>query len=240
MEEYSIKFGEKNIDFKVQRKNVKNINLNIQPNMDVIVSASNEVPLEYILNFVKRKAGWIIKRKEYFKEVLPEGNSIKELVSGESYKYLGRQYRLRVEYSEKEFVKFEKGFIYLYVKDILNTKRKERLLNNWFKERAVFFYNEILNKQYLSFSKYNVEKPIIEIRKMKARWGSCLKNSNKIIINFDLIKAPKYCIEYVILHELIHFIYTNHDEKFYNMLNIFMPDWKKRKKILDEEIARFL
>lgn len=75
---------------------------------------------------------------------------------------------------------------------------------------------------------------------MKSRWGSCLHQKNTILLNFDLIKAPKYCIDCVVLHELIHFIYKNHDNKFYNLLTVLMPDWKSRKAILDEVIVREL
>jgi len=75
---------------------------------------------------------------------------------------------------------------------------------------------------------------------MKARWGSALIDTNTILLNTKLIKAPKHCIDYVILHELIHFKYNDHGENFYNMLYSLMPDWEKRKKILDEEIVKEL
>ncbi len=75
---------------------------------------------------------------------------------------------------------------------------------------------------------------------MKARWGSCYRKERYIILNLHLIKAPKYCIDYVVLHELIHFKYKNHDNKFYTFLTSLMPDWEKRKKILDEEVIKDL
>lgn len=83
---------------------------------------------------------------------------------------------------------------------------------------------------------HGVEYPELKLRKMKNRWGSCYINEKKIILNEVLIKAPKDCIDYVILHELIHFIYKNHDENFYKMLFLLMPDWKERKNILDSKI----
>ena len=73
---------------------------------------------------------------------------------------------------------------------------------------------------------------------MKARWGSCDNGKQNIILNFDLIKAPKYCIDYVVLHELLHFMYKNHNKDFYDFLTALMPDWTYRKEILDEEIIR--
>jgi len=75
---------------------------------------------------------------------------------------------------------------------------------------------------------------------MKARWGSCITDKRLILINSELIKAPKYCIDYVILHELLHFKYRNHDAEFYNFMTSLMPDWKQRKEILDEEVVRDL
>lgn len=96
--------------------------------------------------------------------------------------------------------------------------------------------HEIKYGEYKIIGKYEVPNVQINIRKMKSRWGSCLLEKQIIILNKELIKAPKYCIEYVILHELIHLIYKNHDKKFYDFLYTLMPDWKERKRILDEEI----
>lgn len=240
MEKLQVEYGGKIIPFFLERKNVKNVNLHIKPDMTVKVSANERVPLEFILNFVKGKAAWIIKNVQFFEDVQPEVQSQKEYVSGESFKYLGKQYRLRIEESETEGVKYYRGFIYLFVKDKQDHKRKENLFGQWLRNRAEIVFNESLEKMYSSIQKYDVKKPEITIRTMKARWGSCLRDSNAILLNFELIKAPKYCIDYVVLHELIHFLYKNHDHQFYNFLSALMPDWKQRKSILDEEVVREL
>jgi predicted metal-dependent hydrolase len=75
---------------------------------------------------------------------------------------------------------------------------------------------------------------------MKKRWGSCLRSKGVILLNFELIKAPKYCIDYVMIHELLHFIRKNHDSQFYDLLTVLMPDWKERKEILDENVVLFV
>lgn len=240
MEKYSIKYGEKIIKFEVERKNVKNINLNVKPDMKVVVSANFSVPTEYLLKFVKEKASWIIKNISYFKDAQPEITSVKEYISGESFKYLGKQYRLRVEENQDESVRYFQGFIELRIKDKKNKTKKEKLLNEWFRRKAILNFNESLNRVYSMVEKYGIKKPEIQIRIMKARWGSCILDKNLIVLNFDLIKAPKFCIDYVVLHELLHFRYINHDAEFYNFLTMLMPDWKKRKEILDEEFVREL
>lgn len=241
MAKHSIIYGNKTIEFEILRKNVKNLNLNIKPDMTISISANEKVPLDDILKFVKDKAPWIVKNVNFFKDVQPEHISNKEYVSGESFKYLGRQYRLVVEEVVKnENVKLYQGYFYLYVKDKTNIVKKERLMDNWFRKRAALAFNESLDRVYSSMEKYDIAKPDIRIKTMKARWGSCLKDKNIILLNYELIKAPKFCIDYVVLHELIHFKYRNHDAKFYDFMTSLMPDWKQRKEILDEEVVREL
>ncbi|WP_419726420.1 M48 family metallopeptidase [Terrisporobacter petrolearius] len=240
MNTYEVPYGESIIKFKLERKNVKNINLNIKVNGDVVISANEEVPEEYIKDFVIKKANWIEKNIKYYKAHEQENLEKKELVSGETLKYLGRQYRLKVVESQSEYVKYFRGYIYLYVKDRNDYKRKEELLSEWYDYKCKKIFTDLYNETYPVVSKYNVSPVKINIRKMKTRWGSCITSKSTIILNKDLIKSPKYCIKYVILHELIHMICSEHSKEFYDFLYIFMPDWKERKRILDEEIAMTL
>ncbi|MBS3970480.1 MAG: M48 family metallopeptidase [Clostridia bacterium] len=240
MEKHSIAYQGKDIEFEVLRKNVKNINLRIRPDMSIMVSANPKVPLEFIKDFVKQKSPWILKGIKYFKEVQPEQYNDREYVSGETFKYLGRQYRLKVEEVEQESIKYQRGFIILQVQDKTNFKRKKQLVQKWFREKAAVNFHESLDRVYPLLEKYGVKKPEIKIRDMKSRWGSCNRSKGIITLNLKLINAPKCCIDYVILHELIHFKYRNHNSDFYNFLTSLMPDWKQRKEILDEEVVRGL
>ena len=241
MEKHYITYSGNAIEFEIQRKNVKNINLNIRPDMSIVISANDEVPLDFIYDFVKDKAPWILKNVSYFKDVQPEHITKKDYVSGETFKYLGKQYRLKVEEVEEgEEVKFVQGFIYLYIKDKTNYSKKEKLINEWFREKAEVNFHQSLDRAYAAIEKYGIKKPDVQIRIMKARWGSCVKDKNIILLNYELIKAPKFCIDYVVLHELIHYKYRNHDADFYAFLTTLMPDWRQRKEILDEEVVREL
>lgn len=228
------------IDFELQRKKVKNINLNFKPDLTVMVSANEEVPLDYIKNFVKSKGSWIQKSRNYFKEAQPESLNGKEYVSGETFKYLGKQVRLKVIEEEPEAVKYCRGYLQLWIKDKNDFQNKKLLVDGWFRYKAKLIFQESLNRIYPFVEKYNVVKPEIMIRSMKARWGSCVKDRGIILLNFELIKAPKYCIDYVILHELAHFLYRNHDSMFIGFISAIMPDWKERKRVLDEEVIRSL
>ncbi|GAB2323717.1 SprT family zinc-dependent metalloprotease [Alkalibacterium sp. m-11] len=241
MSAHKIHFNDQEINFEVERKNVKNININVKPDSTIKISAKGSVPLDFIKEVVKKKAPWILNQMKEFEQAQPERASERDYTSGESYKYLGKQYRLRVkevENKSKVGVKYFRGFLYLYVIDTTDLLKKKQLLDEWYKARANLIFVEAFNKVYPKIEKYDISKPLIQSRKMKTRWGSALVDKKTIHLNIELIKAPKSCIEYVILHELIHFKYNDHSSKFYEMLYTLMPDWKKRKEILDMEVVR--
>lgn len=240
MLKHEITYGQHKIEYTLTRKNVSNINLNLKPNLLVEVSANHDVPIETVNQFVRKKASWILKNTEYFKKTLPEIKIEREYVSGETFKYLGRQYRLKVIESKEECVKCQRGFFNLFIKDKNNTIRKSKLIKQWYKEKSIRVFDDSLERTYKLVKKYDVKRPEISMRSMKTRWGSCIENKNTILLNTELINAPKFCIDYVILHELIHFKHRNHDKKFYNMMDVLMPDWKRRKEILDLEVVKNL
>ena len=180
------------IQFELKRKNVRNINLNLKPDMTIMVSANERVLIEVIQDFVKSKAAWIVKNTSYFDNAKPEGGKEKEYVSGETFKYLGRQIRLKVTEDTYDDIRYSRGFIQLTVKDKASVTRKEALVQQWFRERAKKIFREVLDKTFPIVEKHGVKKPVINIRSMKARWGSCVKDKSIIILNSELIKAPKY------------------------------------------------
>ena len=116
-----------------------------------------------------------------------------------------------------------------------NPEYLEKQLYGWYKEKAILLFDELMNSLFEKFNKYKIEKPAIEIRLMEKRWGSCTK-SGKIILNTELIKAPKGSIEYVVIHELCHLVHHNHNKSFYNLQEIIMPEWKKWKEKLEMTI----
>lgn len=236
----SIDYGKRKISFTVTRKAVKNINLRVNPNLEVLVSANDSVPLDYIKAFVRLKAKWIDKRLDYYEKTKAIKQGEKDYVSGEAFRYLGRQYRLKVFKADDEKVKYYRGYIHLYIKDLNDFRRKEALIEKWYQERARIIFNDSLDRMVHLGRSYRIDYPQLASRKMTSRWGSCYPESNKIILNESLIKAPKDCIDYVVLHELIHFKYQNHSNDFYRLLTILMPDWQEKKKILDEVVVREL
>lgn len=236
----SIYYGDREIKFEIIIKDVKNINLRVKPSGDVLVSANDDIPKKEIINFVSSKAKWIERNLNYYEKTRYIDQGEKDYVSGESFRYLGRQYRLKVFESDENKVKYYRGYIHLYIDDLKDIAKKEELIEKWYETRSRIIFKESLDRMYKLVRSYDIDYPYLDIRKMNSRWGSCHLVNKKIVLNASLIKAPKDCIDYVVLHELIHFKYENHDNDFFKLLNILMPGWKDKKRILDEVVVREL
>ena len=211
---------------KIVKKDVKNITLKVKPNCEVVLVAPFCAKDEYLQSFIKQKREWIDKKIESFSQKIEPQ---KELVSGEDFYYLGRRYRLKVIESEMEGLKLDKEYCYLYIKEKNNFAKKERIIENWYRQEAKELFNKLIEK-YQPIVNKEVKK--ITIRKMKTRWGSCNYQKGYINLNLELIKKPKEGIEYVVFHELTHLIYPNHSKDFYNYLSTYMPDFRNRKEKL--------
>ena len=214
-------------DVKIIKKNVKNITLKVRPNGEAILTVPNSANDEHIKFIIEKRAKWIAQKRAFFASFkIPQ----KEYVSGEDFRYLGRSYRLKVVQSKYECVKLQRGYLELFVKDKSDLKRKENLIYEWYHEKAMLYFFNIL-QEFNKIVKQDIKS--IRIRQMKTRWGSCNPYKSYINLNIELIKKPKSCIEYVVFHELAHLHYPDHSKKFYDYLSLYMPDWQKRKEILE-------
>lgn len=231
----NINYGEKEIEFQVKYKERKSIRVSVKPDLEVEILAPLGTKDEKIKEIVLKRASWILKEQEYFKKFLPRLTP-RYYVSGETHRYLGRQYRLKVIAADKNNVKLKGKFIYINTINKLNREYNKELLYEWYKEHAIKKFNELFETCYEKVRKYDIEKPTWSIRKMKLRWGSYDPKKNNINLNIELIKASIYGIEYVIMHELCHIKHLNHNKEFYKFLSLVMPEWKDRKEKLENTI----
>jgi predicted metal-dependent hydrolase len=146
---------------------------------------------------------------------------------------LGRQYRLQIEIGQLESVKLKGKFIVVTSSEKSRTKS---LLHDWYLQHARTKLHEVAAPLIDKFKKHKVEPSSIVLRDMPTRWGSCTPKG-KIILNPELIKAPKGCIEYVIIHELCHLIHHDHTQKFLDLQIKEMKDWEKWKMKLEKILA---
>lgn len=236
MEKESVEVDGEKITFFVQRKNVKNINLKVNIDKKVTISIPMKMKIEEAKEFIRNKAKWIKKQQDFYDSFAEQKENI-TFENGETVYLLGKQYKMKLISDKNNEIKINNRYIEIHIKEKYfdNKKYIKKYYDKWLKEFAMEIFIEAMNKYQKSLKKYDIEVPKVEIRQMKSRWGSCLPFNNKIILNLNLIKTPMCCIEYVILHELSHFKHHNHSKNFYNFITLFMPDWKERKRILDEE-----
>ncbi len=226
-----LKYGSQEIEFHIRYSNRKTLGIKVKPDLSVLISAPNYLSIKTIQDKVSKKAAWIIKHQNYFKKFHPITPPRKYL-NGESHLYLGRHYRLKVRKSIRSEVKISGGYLNVGLNNYLNKDAVKKTIEKWYKERADIIINKILSDLQSVFEINQIPHKPITIRFMKSRWGSCTTSRN-IIINAHLIKAPKKCIEYVIIHEMCHLKQPNHSKAFYNLQSKLMPDWKIWKNKLE-------
>lgn len=228
------------ITYFLEYKNVKNLNLRIRKDGSVYVSANFQVSPPRVDEFVQSKGRYVLNAIDKFEELKQYKPQPKNYVSGETFYIQGRGLRLSVSQGDKEHIASDGVYIFLQVKDTTDFLRKHRLVTRFLAQECKKVFGEVLNETYPAFRKYGVEMPILRIRDMETRWGSCLAKKGIVTLNKRLLEAPRNCIEYVVMHELCHFIHPNHSKDFYNFLTMLMPDWKERKTMLDKSAEYWL
>ena len=232
--------GDQEISYVLERKQVKNLNLRIKKDGSVFVSANDIVPFEEVDEFVCNKASYILDAIKRFNEIALYKPQPKQYVSGETFYLQGRGLRLQVSQAAKDSISSDGVYIYLKVKDVNDFEKKRRMVNRFLDNQCKAIFGEVMDELYPLFKKYGIEKPTLRIRDMETRWGSCLSKKGIVTLNKRLLEAPRNCIEYVVMHELCHFMHPNHSKYFYAFLSMLMPDWKERKQFLDKTAVFWL
>jgi predicted metal-dependent hydrolase len=224
----AILFGSKRIEFRLAYSNRKSLGITVTPELNVLVKAPFQTPIDKVKEKLRKKAPWILKQQNFFLSYLPK-TPPKRYLNGETHLYLGRQYRIKYLKSHEVSVKL-KGR-YIEVRSLGKSQIKQ-LVQAWYARLAKDYFHNIAFPLIQKFYKYQVRPSSIVLRDMPTRWGSCTTRS-KIILNPSLIKAPRGCIEYVIIHELCHLVHRGHTRKFYELQSKVMPHWQKWKNRLE-------
>lgn len=227
-----IRLGKENYKYTLERKKVKNINLRIKSENDIYVSANKRVSVGTIETFIKSKETFILEALQRFEQSTKIEKKI-DYNTGDEIIYFGRKLELKIVKSIKEGVKASGESIYIFVKDVDDRVKKENLLKKWELTLAKEVFTKVIDCFYPEFKALGVAYPKLSIRTMTSRWGSCKPNGGKITLNLELLHKSKECLEYVVVHELAHFIHPNHSKDFWNFVGNIMPDYKKRKDILN-------
>lgn len=232
-------YGKQVINFTyIYRHNLQRLRIYIYPDGKVCLIVPEHTSESEILDAVQKRRRWIMKQLAYFREQQQYATS-RQYISGESHYYLGRQYVLKVIEKTQlpQEVKFFRGKLEVYVVE-KNAENVRKRLETWYRKKAKMIFQQRLTA-LLGQALWMTFCPEIKLVKMKKQWGNC-SIKGYLTLNPMLVKAPRECIDYVILHELCHFVEHNHSPNFYRLLTQVMPDWKKRKTRLDGLVEQIL
>jgi predicted metal-dependent hydrolase len=234
----TITLNDREVKYELVRKRVKNINLRIRSDGSVYVSANPSVAQSVIDSFLIKKSDYILLALDKYADIVKYAVADHSFVTGESFGYLGKALRLNVIKGNKNFVASDGIYLTLCIVNPNDTATKRKVIEKWYDTQCEAVFSEVMTATHPIFHKYGVSMPKLKLRTMNSRWGSCQPMRGVITLNKRLIETPRSCIEYVVMHEFIHFLIPNHSKAFYVMLSALMPDWKERKRIL--ESTRYL
>jgi predicted metal-dependent hydrolase len=227
----SFRYGDKTYEYSVQlldsRK--KSISIHVLPDATVEVKAPAHTSAQKVIETMSKRARWIVRHVEKIQQqrslILP-----REYISGETHYYMGRRYVLKVVQSDVEQAKLTRGRFVVQCKEASKEKVKV-LLAGWYKEHAHQVFDRRL-KAIVSGMEWLDKAPPMTVRLMKKQWGSCSPRG-RISLNWNLVKAPMDCIDYVITHELCHLQEHNHSKRYYTLMDRHTPEWRPIKAKLD-------
>lgn len=223
----------------IERKKMKTCRLKVYPNERITLSLPEGVDNDWTAQFLREKSSWIEKKLDCFKHTSGYA-ATGEIRTGHSIAMYGNDLLFSVVQSDKDHVSREGKKINICSVDVNDQEHLLNIFQRWWKKQSLELLRQRVDAWYPIIEKYGIEKPKVHIRKMSTLWGSCSVGRGIVTFNFYLTKAKVAYIDYVVLHELTHFLYPNHSKQFYAFLSNYMPDWKDRKRILDQQVVHGL
>lgn len=220
------------IEIELTKKNIKNLYLSVHPpDGRVKISAPYRMNMDSIRLFVISKIAWIKRQQSKFKN--QERQPEREYVSGESHYFLGQRYLLNVIYTNKRKQGVEirnKRYIDLYVRENAPKHIRERVMIEWYRKQLKELIPPLIAKWEPIIG---VKVKEFGVKRMKTCWGTCNPKAKRIWINLELAKKSPTCLEYVVVHEMVHLLERHHNERFKAYMDKFIPNWRAVKAELN-------
>ena len=224
------------IPVEVSKKNIKNMHLYVKPpNGNVMVSAPLTMNNDTIERFVRTKVSWIKKQIGKFDN--QPRQSEREYVSGETLYVWGKQYYLQIKYGDKYMLVLSGDKAVLTVRNESTAEQRELFVREWYRKLLKIEIAQVLPK----WEKITgLKSESWQTKYMTSRWGTCNRKTKKIWLNLQLAKKTPECLDYVILHELVHIAEKNHGERFVSLMDKYMPMWKEIRTTLNGQVLDYM
>ncbi|MFY9611636.1 MAG: SprT family zinc-dependent metalloprotease [Blastocatellia bacterium] len=216
-----VKLGDIAVD--VVQKDIKNVHLSVHPPTGrVTISAPARMSLDTIRVFAVSKLAWIKQQQQKLRE--QERETPREYLDRESHYVWGKRYLLKVvETDRPPEVELKHNKMHLRVRPGASDEKKQTIVEEWYREQLKQAASSLIAK-WEPLVGVKVERFFVQ--KMKTKWGSCNPESSSIRLNTDLAKKPPQCLEYIVVHEMIHLLEGTHNARFTALMDQFMPQWR--------------
>ena len=219
----------------VSLKKMKQVRLKVFPSGEIKLSAPTGTPESWITEYLTSKTPWIEEKMDLFVQTRAVEKE-EHFISGSSTRILGRQLTMQVHNARRKQIIRADSILHVFTPET-EQQKIDKQVSNWWQKTAKQYFQDVVDRMYPIIEKHGIVRPTVCVKKMTTLWGSCSRKNQKVNLNYYLYKASVPCVEYVILHELAHFLYPYHNKDFYDFITIHMPDWRDRKKQLDYEFV---
>lgn len=226
-----------NIKIEVEQKDIKNIHLSVYPPTGTVrISAPERMDLDTIRVFALNKLKWIKKQQNTFEN--QERETPREYLTKESHYFLGKRYLLKIRvHNNPPKVVLKHNTIELFIRPDTSEVKRQEIIEEWYRNEL----KKITPKLIAKWEKViGVQSNEFGIKKMRTKWGTCNIKAKRIWLNLELAKKPLECIEFIIVHELVHLLERTHNEVFVGYMNQFMPKWRFYREELNKLPFRHL
>lgn len=221
------------VPYELTYKKVKNVNIRVRADGTVSVSANRWVSQSQVENILTQRGEFILRALERFAALEQTAPRQMEYLPGDTLWLLGKPYVLAVRKGDGNRVESTGGGLLLTVKDPADQALRTKTVETFYKEQCLAVTTRLVREIQPTLQPLGVPLPEIKVRSMTSRWGSCKPTAGRVTFARQLVEAPLPCVEYVVWHELVHFVHPNHSPAFYGVLSSFLPDWKARRERLN-------
>ncbi len=228
-----IRLGDRTIPYELTRKKVKNINIRVRADGSVRVSAGSWVTVAQIEEVLQNRAHFLLGALDRFAAMENRRPKESDYGPGATVYLLGKAHQVVLFRGERNEVRKEGQSLQLFLKDPEDAALRVKTMEAYLKEQCLAVTTAFCRQCQGNMAALGVPFPQIRVRSMTSRWGSCKPAACRVTFARQLVEAPPACVEYVVYHELVHFLHPNHSKAFYACLADFVPDWKARRNCLN-------
>lgn len=214
------------LPYVLQIKKVKHLSLRMESDGTLLVTCNEYVPIEKIEAFLIEKLRWILTKQKSAQE---RNNRFQTVKNGSCFYLMDQQLIVKCMEDKRNYVHFDQKYLYIHYVDEAGAKKA---MQQFVKKQCELLLFPMIEFYLKQLEMYRIAMPSVKYRLMTSRWGSCMPGKYQITLNTRLLHCPKKFCEYVVLHELVHFIQPNHSDSFYRIIAYYMPDYKERMKLM--------